>query len=56
MRSLQDILTDLSAESEDLNLECGVQDCSAHKVRALGFVFGNVPSKRSSEGPGFFQV
>ncbi|XP_047693689.1 diacylglycerol lipase-beta isoform X2 [Prionailurus viverrinus] len=29
--SLQDILTDLSAESEDLNLECGVQDCSAHK-------------------------
>ncbi|XP_059011184.1 diacylglycerol lipase-beta isoform X1 [Mustela lutreola] len=29
--SLQDILTDLSAESETLNLECGVQDCSAHK-------------------------
>ncbi|XP_039082071.1 diacylglycerol lipase-beta isoform X2 [Hyaena hyaena] len=29
--SLQDILTDLSAESESLNLECGVQECSAHK-------------------------
>ncbi|XP_035958893.1 diacylglycerol lipase-beta isoform X4 [Halichoerus grypus] len=29
--SLQDILTDLSAENETLNLECGVQDCSAHK-------------------------
>ncbi|XP_025841950.1 diacylglycerol lipase-beta isoform X2 [Vulpes vulpes] len=29
--SLQDILTDLSAESETLSLECGVQDCSAHK-------------------------
>ncbi|XP_058567069.1 diacylglycerol lipase-beta isoform X2 [Neofelis nebulosa] len=29
--SLQDILTDLSAESEDLNLDCGVQDCWAHK-------------------------
>ncbi|OWK11146.1 DAGLB [Cervus elaphus hippelaphus] len=30
--SLQDILTDLSAESEPLNLECEVQDCWAHKV------------------------
>lgn len=29
--SLQDILTDLSAENETLNLECEVQDCSAHK-------------------------
>ncbi|XP_004691708.1 PREDICTED: sn1-specific diacylglycerol lipase beta [Condylura cristata] len=29
--SLQDILTDLSAESETLNLECEVQDCWAHK-------------------------
>ncbi|XP_019493049.1 PREDICTED: sn1-specific diacylglycerol lipase beta isoform X4 [Hipposideros armiger] len=29
--SLQDILTDLSAESETLDLECEVQDCSAHK-------------------------
>ncbi|KAM9101506.1 sn1-specific diacylglycerol lipase beta isoform X1 [Sarcophilus harrisii] len=29
--SLQDILTDLSAESESLNLECEVQDCFAHK-------------------------
>ncbi|XP_020760040.1 diacylglycerol lipase-beta isoform X3 [Odocoileus virginianus] len=29
--SLQDILTDLSAESEPLNLECEVQDCWAHK-------------------------
>uniref|UniRef100_A0A8C5UPP2 Diacylglycerol lipase-beta n=1 Tax=Microcebus murinus TaxID=30608 RepID=A0A8C5UPP2_MICMU len=29
--SLQDILTDLSAESEVLNLECEVQDCLAHK-------------------------
>uniref|UniRef100_A0A8D0P750 Diacylglycerol lipase-beta n=1 Tax=Sus scrofa TaxID=9823 RepID=A0A8D0P750_PIG len=29
--SLQDILTDLSAESETLNLECEVQDCFAHK-------------------------
>ncbi|XP_045849967.1 diacylglycerol lipase-beta isoform X2 [Meles meles] len=33
--SLQDILTDLSAESETLNLECGVQDCSAHKEYRL---------------------
>ncbi|XP_076996644.1 diacylglycerol lipase-beta isoform X2 [Tamandua tetradactyla] len=29
--SLQDILTDLSAESETLDVECEVQDCSAHK-------------------------
>ncbi|XP_004440971.1 PREDICTED: sn1-specific diacylglycerol lipase beta [Ceratotherium simum simum] len=29
--SLQDILTDLSAESETLNLECEAQDCLAHK-------------------------
>ncbi|XP_001508017.1 diacylglycerol lipase-beta [Ornithorhynchus anatinus] len=29
--SLQDILTDLSAQSETLNLECEVQDCMAHK-------------------------
>ncbi|KAI5945498.1 diacylglycerol lipase-beta isoform X1 [Manis javanica] len=29
--SLHDILTDLSAESETLSLECEVQDCSAHK-------------------------
>uniref|UniRef100_A0A452G4H4 Diacylglycerol lipase-beta n=1 Tax=Capra hircus TaxID=9925 RepID=A0A452G4H4_CAPHI len=29
--SLQDILTDLSAESEPLDLECDVQDCWAHK-------------------------
>ncbi|XP_066129481.1 diacylglycerol lipase-beta [Saccopteryx bilineata] len=29
--SLQDILTDLSAESEPLDLECEVQDCLAHK-------------------------
>ncbi|XP_007448945.1 PREDICTED: sn1-specific diacylglycerol lipase beta isoform X2 [Lipotes vexillifer] len=29
--SLQDILTDLSAESEPLDLECEVQDCWAHK-------------------------
>ncbi|XP_016069105.1 PREDICTED: sn1-specific diacylglycerol lipase beta, partial [Miniopterus natalensis] len=29
--SLQDILTDLSAESETLDLECEVQDCVAHK-------------------------
>ncbi|XP_059976588.1 diacylglycerol lipase-beta isoform X2 [Mesoplodon densirostris] len=29
--SLQDILTDLSAESEQLDLECEVQDCWAHK-------------------------
>ena len=28
----QDILTDLSAESEPLDLECDVQDCWAHKV------------------------
>lgn len=28
----QDILTDLSAESEPLDLECEVQDCWAHKV------------------------
>uniref|UniRef100_A0A8C3WCE1 Diacylglycerol lipase-beta n=1 Tax=Catagonus wagneri TaxID=51154 RepID=A0A8C3WCE1_9CETA len=29
--SLQDVLTDLSAESQTLNLECEVQDCYAHK-------------------------
>ncbi|XP_065748549.1 diacylglycerol lipase-beta isoform X1 [Phocoena phocoena] len=29
--SLQDILTDLSAESEPVDLECEVQDCWAHK-------------------------
>ncbi|XP_062946835.1 diacylglycerol lipase-beta isoform X1 [Cynocephalus volans] len=29
--SLQDILTDLSAESETLDLECEVEDCLAHK-------------------------
>ncbi|XP_019609186.1 diacylglycerol lipase-beta isoform X3 [Rhinolophus sinicus] len=29
--SLQDILTDLSAESETLDLECEVKDCLAHK-------------------------
>ncbi|KAK1343593.1 hypothetical protein QTO34_016373 [Cnephaeus nilssonii] len=29
--SLQDILTDLSAETENLDLGCEVQDCSAHK-------------------------
>ncbi|XP_037671178.1 diacylglycerol lipase-beta isoform X2 [Choloepus didactylus] len=29
--SLQDILTDLSAESETLDVECEVQDCLAHK-------------------------
>ncbi|XP_070270429.1 diacylglycerol lipase-beta isoform X2 [Myotis yumanensis] len=29
--SLQDILTDLSAESENLDLGCEVQDCLAHK-------------------------
>ncbi|XP_039735824.1 diacylglycerol lipase-beta isoform X1 [Pteropus medius] len=29
--SLQDILTDLSAESETLDLECEAQDCLAHK-------------------------
>ncbi|XP_029802709.1 sn1-specific diacylglycerol lipase beta isoform X2 [Suricata suricatta] len=39
--SLQDILTDLSAESESLNLECGVQDCLAHKgiSQAAGYVY-----------------
>nr|XP_027775557.2 sn1-specific diacylglycerol lipase beta [Marmota flaviventris] len=31
--SLQDILTDLSAESESLHLEAKVQDCVAHKVQ-----------------------
>lgn len=30
---LQDILTDLSAESESLHLEAEVQDCVAHKVQ-----------------------
>ncbi|XP_036096765.1 diacylglycerol lipase-beta isoform X3 [Molossus molossus] len=29
--SLQDILTDLSAESETLDIGCELQDCSAHK-------------------------
>ena len=32
----QDILTDLSAESETLDLEYDVQDSLAHKVEALG--------------------
>uniref|UniRef100_A0A8C4L088 sn-1-specific diacylglycerol lipase n=1 Tax=Equus asinus TaxID=9793 RepID=A0A8C4L088_EQUAS len=36
--SLQDILTDLSAENETLNLECEVQDCSAHKEYRLVIV------------------
>lgn len=36
----QDILTDLSAESETLSLECEVQDCSAHKVDAPGLWLG----------------
>lgn len=35
LAALQDILTDLSAESEALELDCGVQDCSAHKVGGL---------------------
>lgn len=29
---LQDILTDLSAESESLHLDTDLQDCVAHKV------------------------
>ncbi|XP_068422228.1 diacylglycerol lipase-beta isoform X2 [Eschrichtius robustus] len=36
--SLQDILTDLSAESEPLDLECEVQDCWAHKEYRLVIV------------------
>lgn len=39
---LQDILTDLSAESETLDIECEVQDCLAHKVQAMGSVVWNV--------------
>ncbi|XP_031289154.2 diacylglycerol lipase-beta isoform X1 [Camelus dromedarius] len=42
--SLQDILTDLSAESETLVLECEVQDCSAHKgiSQAARYVYGRL--------------
>ncbi|XP_004459752.1 diacylglycerol lipase-beta isoform X2 [Dasypus novemcinctus] len=36
--SLQDILTDLSAESETLDVECEVQDCLAHKEYRLVIV------------------